>query len=188
MTLLELLHQELPKHGGWPEGVREISTHASGRVFFDGRFAPQGFILPKASDAWNKHEHPHSYTNAVTREQYEATSWDGKSLPPVGAECEYMKHTLNTGKNWSKGTVKYISEYTVVIDDDSLDGEFIAHPLGCNFRPIRSEADKKRDAAIEAIDWYMPECILDTPNESGHAKKIYDAIAAGKIPGVKLEV
>lgn len=59
---------------------------------------------------------------------------------------------------------------------------------GCNFRPLRTEADKKRDAAIEAIDWYMPECILDTPNEFGHAKKIYDAIAAGKIPGVKLEV
>ena len=92
MTLLELLRQELPKRGGWPEGVREISTHASGRVFFDGRFAPQGFILPRASDAWNKHEHPYSYTNAVTREQYEAAlaakndgwiEWGGGKHPPV---------------------------------------------------------------------------------------------------------
>lgn len=60
------------------------------RVFFDGRFAPQGFILPRASDAWNKHEHPYSYTNAVTREQYEAAlaakndgwiEWDGGERP-----------------------------------------------------------------------------------------------------------
>lgn len=92
MTLLELLRQELPKRGGWPEGVREISTHASGRVFFDGKFAPQGFILPTASDAWNKYKHPHSYTNAVTREQYEAAlaakndgwiEWGGGEYPPV---------------------------------------------------------------------------------------------------------
>ena len=104
MTLLELLRQELPKRGGWPEGVREISTHASGRVFFDGRCAPQGFTLPKASDAWNKHEHPYTYTNAVTRGQYEAalaaskepltgTGVDGWIDWP-GGECPVEKGTL----------------------------------------------------------------------------------------------
>lgn len=89
MTLLELLRQELPKRGGWPEGVCEISTHASGRVFFDGRFAPRGFTLPMASDAWNKYKHPRSYTNAVTREQYEAAlaaskRCDHKWIPSEG--------------------------------------------------------------------------------------------------------
>ena len=54
-------------------------------------------------------------------------------------------------------------------------------------KPLRTEAERKRDAAAEAIDWYMPEFIPDTPNDYYHAKKIYDAIAAGKIPGVKLE-
>ena len=56
-----------------------------------------------------------------------------------------------------------------------------------SLKPLRTEAERKRDAAAEAIDWYMPECIPDTPNEFYHAKKIYDAIAAGKIPGVKLD-
>lgn len=71
MKLIDVLVEELPKRGGWPEGVCEISTHASGRAFFDGRFAPRGFSLPMASDAWNKYKHPRSYTSAVTREQYE---------------------------------------------------------------------------------------------------------------------
>lgn len=97
MKLIDILVEELPKRGGWPEGVREISTHASGRVFFDGRFAPRGFTLPMASDAWNKYKHSRSYTNAVTREQYEAAlaekehplPWDEKNkpCPTLGAEC-----------------------------------------------------------------------------------------------------
>lgn len=91
MTLLELLRQELPKRGGWPEGVCKICTHASGRVFFDGQFAPKGFTLPMASDAWDRYKHPLSYTNAVTREQYEATGWDGTGLPPVS----YLKSVLD---------------------------------------------------------------------------------------------
>ena len=60
-------------------------------------------------------------------------------------------------------------------------------PILWRIKPLRTEAEMKRDAAAEAIDWYMPECITDTPNEFYHAKKIYDAIATGKIPGVKLE-
>lgn len=72
MKLIDILVEELPKRDGWPVGVCEISTHASGRVFFDGRFAPRGFSLPMASDAWNKYKHPRSYTNAVKRDQYEA--------------------------------------------------------------------------------------------------------------------
>lgn len=46
--------------------------------------------------------------------------------------------------------------------------------------PIRSESDKKRDAAVMAIN--------NTVDASGTlGSEIYDAIAAGKIPGVKLE-
>lgn len=96
MKLIDILVEELPKRGGWPEGVCEISTHASGRVFFDGRFAPRGFSLPMASDAWNKYKDPCSYTNAVTREQYEAAlaakneGW----IDWPGGECPVEKGTL----------------------------------------------------------------------------------------------
>lgn len=118
------------------------------------------------------------------------STWNGEGLPPVGCECVVTPH--NTVWGFSS-----VDDYTGrVLAYDGEDFWFVM--LGgvkvtsrtdkVDFRPIKSEADKNRDAAIEAIDWYMPECILDTPNEFDHAKKIYDAIAAGKIPGVKLEV
>ena len=52
------------------------------------------------------------------------------------------------------------------------------------FRPIRSEADRKRDAAKNAI----AELCRSSASNGHSADLIYDAIAAGEIPGVKLEV
>lgn len=155
MTLLELLRQELPKRGGWPEGADVISTNGYGHVW---SYKSKGRISGKELGIYSSEE------GHVTREQYEATGWDGIGFPPIGIECEYMKHTRNTGNNWSKGTVKYISEYTVVIDDDDVDGEFIAHPLGCEFRPLRTEAER-------AID----EMVRLSGVSTGAAKILYDA-------------
>ena len=155
MTLLELLRQELPKRGGWPEGTDVISTNGYGHVW---SYKSKGCISGKELGIFSSEE------GHVTREQYEATGWDGVGFPPIGVECEYMKHTRNTGNNWSKGTVKYISEYTVVIDDDDVDGEFIAHPLGCEFRPLRTEAER-------AID----EMVRLSGVSIGAAKILYDA-------------
>ncbi|QBZ68949.1 hypothetical protein PQZ64_gp50 [Klebsiella phage vB_KpnM_IME346] len=159
MTLLEILRQELPKRGGWPEGVREISTHASGRVFFDGRFAPQGFTLPMASDAWNKHKHPRSYTNAVTRGQYEATGWDGTGLPPVGVECEV---SVDGGRSWC--TYRTISEKNGarLIEIGNFTEEFQSN--NWIFRPLRTEAER-------AID----EMVRLSGVSIGAAKILYDA-------------
>lgn len=166
MTLLELLRQELPKRDGWPEGVREISTHASGRVFFDGRLAPQGFTLPNASDAWNEHEHPYTYTNAVTREQYEATGWDGTGLPPVGVECEY---SLNGGKTWWKCKIDYmVGTQGVVMLCNTFEGvqyvHFSSYGNALKFRPLRTEAER-------AID----EMVRLSGVSIGAAKILYDA-------------
>lgn len=276
MKLIDILVEELPKRGGWPEGVSKISSTSCGRVFFDGQ-SPHGFTLPVASDAWDSHKHPFSYTNAVTREQYEAALaakndgwiewgggecplkkgtkvdvkdrdgyehlgeiigynnnvddifwrrgvlscpdneiiayrphqpqeveqaedddeaglnerigqddapvWDGEGLPPVGCECEFMKHTLDAMPNWRRGIIKYVSEYTVVIVEALSPGEFVAHPRTCEFRPIRSEAERKRDAANNAI----AELCRSSASNGHSADLIYDAIAAGEVPGVKLE-
>lgn len=143
MTLLELLRQELPKRGGWPEGVREISTHASGRVFFDGRFAPQGFTLPMASDAWNKHKHSHNYTNAVTREQYEATGWDGAGLPPVGCECERSW----CGDKWLPCKILFISDETVVVKLATRESAY--RWCEVSFRPLLTEAERAIDEMVQ---------------------------------------
>ena len=115
-----------------------------------------------------------------------APVWNGEGLPPVGVECEYSW----AGEPWASGVIRYISKHTIIIEtqaDSTGDTECAYHPTDIKLRPFRTEADRKRDEAVEAIDRYMPEFIPDTPNDYYNAKKIYDAIAAGKIPGVKLE-
>lgn len=105
MKLIDILVEELPKRGGWPEGVSKISSTSCGRVFFDGQ-SPHGFTLPVASDAWDSHKHPFSYTNAVTREQYEAAlaaKNDGWIDWP-GGKCPVEKGALIDVK-WRDGKV-----------------------------------------------------------------------------------
>lgn len=114
-----------------------------------------------------------------------AQVWSGEGLPPVGCECEYTKESL-PGNEWTQCTVDYVGASFVVYRD--CYGVELTGIIGdIKFRPIRSEAEQKRDEAVKAIDRYMPEFIPDTPNDYYNAKKIYDAIAAGKIPGVKLD-
>lgn len=165
MKLIDILRQELPKRGGWPKGVNRISSHADGKVFFDGNLAPRGFSLPRADDEWNYLKHPFGYTNEVTREEYEATDWDGKGLPPVGTECEYSlryNQVDSFGSAWKKCSIRYVSFRTVVIQthDDELSG----HPSAFEFRPIRTEAER-------AID----EMVRLSGVSTGAAKILYDA-------------
>ena len=283
MKLIDILVEELPKRGGWPDGVCEISTHASGRAFFDGRFAPRGFSLPMASDAWSNYKHPRSYTNAVTSEQYEAalaakkegwidwvggecpvekgtlvdvryrngeenhrvgagipfddtgsnhyrnatdwendgnlldiiayrlhqpkevaqteaeqeadlndcigqtpaTVWNGDGLPPVGCVCERSW----AGDKWLPCEILFASNQIVVV---KLKGSGMedAYNIGdVTFRPIRTEAERKRDEATQAL------CDAGGGNgkvdeKAGYGScwfDVYDAIAAGKVPGIKLE-
>lgn len=115
--------------------------------------------------------------------QAPVTAWSGWGLPPVGCECERSW----AGDEWLSCKILFTSNQIVVIKLKESGVEDAYNIGDVTFRPIRSKAEQKRGAAVEAIDWYMPEFITDTPNEYYHAKKIYDAIAAGKIPGVKLE-
>ena len=111
--------------------------------------------------------------------QSPVTAWSGEGLPPVGCECEFMKHTLDAMPNWRRGIIKYVSEYTVVIVEALSPGEFVAHPRTCDFRPIRSEAERKREEAVKTI--------MLTGWCQSAAEEIYDLVAAGKVPGMKLE-
>lgn len=179
MKLIELLVQELPKRGGWPDGVRNIEMFASGMIFFDGDCAPKEFNLPQCSDGWEKGM-GRNYTNAVTQEQYEAALaaaqqpvWNGEGLPPVDCECE-ARVRVNT---WEIIQVLAVtSEYLVAKIGET---ETVFHLEQSAFRPIRSEADKKRDEVIEALKYYV---------SAVDASDLYDAIVAGEVKGVKLDV
>ena len=182
MTLLELLRQELPKRGGWPEGIRYItqdngfSTYKgticgydslpkfNGKIWFSDELCQHTIQLMKTDIIVSDHA-----TAIVTREQYEATGWDGTGLPPVGCECEYLDS--NNGK-WYPVTMKYVSDQIVVICGmtnilGEERGTEIAKDIQLDkpqFRPLRTEAE-------HAID----EMVQLSGVSIGAAKILYDA-------------
>lgn len=112
-----------------------------------------------------------------------APVWSGEGLPPVGCVCEYTKNSL-PGDVWTQCTVDYVGASFVVYRD--CYGVELTGIIGdIKFRHIR-EADKKRDAFINAVldDMRTIPCNLELRDV---VAVIYDAIAAGKVRGVKLE-
>lgn len=117
--------------------------------------------------------------------QAPVTEWNGEGLPPVGCECEYRKYKKSEQSEWFNGVVKYASEFTVVIQPACYPDETVGHPANFEFRPIRSEVDRKREEAAGKIFDVICKSLTDDSESTSFA--IYDAIAAGKITGIKLE-
>lgn len=93
MTLLELLRQELPKRGGWPEGVvcivQDIDGFVAGykrkpTLAGNGIWCEDAYILDSGWWSTSKLADDRS-TAIVTQEQYEAT--DGL-FRPLRTEAE----------------------------------------------------------------------------------------------------
>lgn len=124
-------------------------------------------------------------------------AWSGNGLPPVGAKVEFfINPKLGYRNDWipDAGT-----KMEVVAHKTTTDGNDVAvcywdeggAGRSCCFvpeslKPLRTEAEKKRDAFINAVldDMRVIPCDLSLRDE---VAVIYDAIAAGKIPGVKLD-
>lgn len=213
MKLIDLLVKELPKRGGWPKNANYAVQDADGTV----KFAKTLTYLHYFAGGWRSNGNGHDWIHrdkpfegnfvtewtaddnhsaVISMARYEceiskketgkqpADEWSDKGLPPVGCECEcYVDegiiHCVVVGYDFDGKAV--------VMRNVPARKYFSIQANSGRIKPLRTEAERKRDAAAEAIDWYMPEFIPDTPNDYYHAKKIYDAIAAGKIPGVKLD-
>lgn len=116
--------------------------------------------------------------------QTTAPVWSGGGLPPVGCECEV---SVDGGRSWC--TYRAINEKNGarLIEIGNFTEEFQNN--NWIFRPIRSQAERKREEAVQAL------CDAGGGNgkvdeKSGYGSSwfdVYDAIAAGKIPGVKLD-
>jgi len=202
MTLLELLVQELPKRGGWPIDADEAYLHRDHKYlhfYFDN-----GHLSNHAPREWREEIslvgvsfEPDEHDNTgqtVTREQYEAAlaaskqpEWNGDGRPPVGVTCEHCPGGT-TQMEWEVVTVLGISnrpggmltDYWLRKEDGS--SYIIGNPY--RFRPIRTEADRKREEAAKSMIEVI-ESQKHRYTENAYML-IYDAIAAGKIPGIKL--
>lgn len=208
MKLIYLLVQELPKRGGWPEGAERCRVGN-----FYGNSITVAFSFPNGySDGFDvpfqyavtiptsvRHDGKETDYCMITRVLYESAlaalqkpTWNGEGLPPVGAKVEFFINPKFGYRNaWipDAGT-----EMEVVAHKTTTDGKDVAvcywddsgSGRSCclvpeSLKPLRTEAERKREVAIEAMNsmWNI--------NSKMHCESIYDAIAAGKIPGVKLE-
>ena len=196
MKLIDLLVQELPKRGGWPDGAEychltQYDRHCLTIIFSHSQVGTGG-----NNPITSREEMVFSgigylgdtlYDCTVTYGQYESAlaasqkpAWNGEGLPPSGVECE-ARLRCNDGEWFLFRCVGvdcgvafgWAGKDAVTLGKGSYE-----------FRILRTEAERKREAAVEAMqreaddgnNWLYSEYEI-----------IYDAIAAGKIPGVKLE-
>lgn len=193
MKLIDLLVQELPKRGGWPEGAEYCWQDCDKEIRFDDMTFDLYADLLCENHRLANCANPDKESNiSVTRQKYEtalaASAWNGEGLPPVGTECEFKC----MDEDWTKGKITYISQHTIVIElktpdeDGDLEPAFAHEDM--QFRPMRTEAECKREkTAQQMCDLFGNGIKIDEKEGYGTAwLEIYDAIAAGKIPGVKL--
>lgn len=206
MTLLEILVKELPGKGGWPVGANYIAQDSDlsiygfeerpeledGHEWLDGTGG--GFLLKVGTLS----ESSDKSTSIITREQYEAAldeskkvAWNGEGLPPVGINCKAFFAT-DDNPVWYSFVTKFIgNDYVVAMvgmEEICYGKEYISSPA-VKFRPIRSEEERKREDSTKEMnkEWRL---VAGMEDEKGKLLSIYDviydAIAAGKIPHVKI--
>ncbi|MFC7507305.1 hypothetical protein ACFQUX_08340 [Pantoea stewartii] len=175
MTLLERLVQELPKLGGWPSDRTVASNGLNGSVTFHSKGrAP--FVMAGLH---------FSGTGCVSYEEYEAAlaaskqpEWNGEGLPPVGCECEALYDSCD--KAWFRARIIAHDDKRIIgrwLEGSKAD-QLLDYPVIDSFRPILTEAERKREEAKNVI----AELCRSSASNGHSADLIYDAIAAGKIP------
>lgn len=110
-------------------------------------------------------------TEPVVNQQL-TSEWSGEGFPPVGCACEFQSAL----GNWVAIRITAHGEDSMLMKQIGKNNEQYIRKDN-KFRPIRSP----EDVAVKAMcaHWNLRTDFM--------CKSIYEAIAAGKIPGVKLE-
>lgn len=187
MKLIDILVRELPNLGGWPPGAESLYQNGKGRLV-----GTQGCIVNTVDMKLSVvAEDTH---RSVTREQYEAAlaackpEWDGEGLPPVGCCVE-----ANYGGVWVKATVAYTEppeKYSAVdtwkealVFDCNTTRPFWAD----EFRPLRSEEDKKRENLAKALHIAAGAEPIEVVGIGPLYLELADKILAGKVAGIRID-
>lgn len=120
--------------------------------------------------------------NECIGQDVDMPEWNGDGLPPAGCECEVMsvEDVWYHIKVVHSDGVRKMAWYEMNSSYQNIDCTNGADLL--NFRPLRTESEKVREVAVEAITKSAGVFAVKSVSE-----KLYDEIAAGKIPGVKLD-
>lgn len=110
--------------------------------------------------------------------------WDGEGLPPVGCECMVRGEIGDNG--WYKCKViahTFFGSYNcAVFQTEST----VSCSSDGNFRPIRSEAERKRDDAVKEFVRQLIECVdlhaMDKNQDAIVREKLYGMLPT--LPGV----
>lgn len=113
--------------------------------------------------------------------------WDVNDLPPIGCECLTQKEAFS--KEWIECKILAHTEFGGLHCAVYQTKNAITCSSKGLFRPIKSEADKKRDdmvnSMVETMIYYYGNP-KGAESYIGISERIIDAISIGKIPGVKL--
>lgn len=135
------------------------------------------------ADAWRAYagmteKDEEDYLNeCIGQDVDDIPEWNGDGLPPVGTVC-----MANLANGWTDVKVAYIGDEGGLREALVFEIKTTKPAWADEFRPLRTEAEKAREAAINDI-----ALLIGRGTFFQDAERIYDAIAAGKIPGVKLE-
>lgn len=134
-------------------------------------------IVQQRYDEWDRFkEELHSH-----REK-----WDGNFPIPAGTEVE-VHFDGDDCRVWTPFRVEYMCGDVVVLHDYRIDGVDAYNQKTLSFRPIRSEADKKRDEAISSMKKLWSEQCQSGRDRRDFDEFTYDCIAAGKIPHIRID-
>ena len=170
MKLIDLLVQELPKWGGWPEGVDAVEQDSEGQLFEMESDYCSDFKLEKCDD-W--------IADVVTKQQYESAlaaskavvghdewiQWAGGDCPVDSdaiVEVKYRKPNPYQFNNDRAGDFTW--------SHDGVGGDIIAYRLQ---QPTKSE-QVRADAAETDDEADLNECIgqdFDVVNHPPHYTK-----------------
>lgn len=163
-TLLQLLVEELPKHGGWPEKAKTATQSViDGEIYFRDRFDQlinRGIKLEKVVKL---------QSSRITREQYEAAlaekehplPWDQKNTDTdgwidwAGGECP-VDHMQAVEVRYRDGTIKPVAPAFHYLwtngygDCKTTDADVVAYRL---HQP--QDAEKTVDNFEGAPEWAM---------------------------------
>ena len=170
MKLIDLLVQELPKRGGWPEGVDTVRQNCKGQLFEINSDYCSDFKLEKCDD-W--------ITDVVTKQQYDAALAASKAVVGHdgwikwgGGECPVDSDAIVE--------VRYRNHRPLHFNNDRA-GDFDLEHIGSNADIIayRLQKPEKSEQACDDVaeaddEADLNECIgqdVDVINHPSHYTK-----------------